>query len=128
MDFLSNLEKILVVLSPEIGESYFQKAEGSSLPTSPRSRCPCYPLLLNNSSCSFDDDNIYVASMICSIIYSHLYSVIASTSYIIGTIHKIRYQFEIWQNNSCMKKKIVLLWFIRKLWMAINKHLYKYCS
>jgi hypothetical protein len=28
MDFLSNLEKILVVLSPEIGESCHQKAEG----------------------------------------------------------------------------------------------------
>jgi hypothetical protein len=28
MDFLSNLEKILVVLSLEMGESYFRKAEG----------------------------------------------------------------------------------------------------
>jgi hypothetical protein len=37
MDFLSNLEKILVVLSPEIGESYFQKAEGG-IPPSPPAR------------------------------------------------------------------------------------------
>jgi hypothetical protein len=38
MDFLSNLEKILVVLSPEIGESSFQKAEGRIPPILPRSR------------------------------------------------------------------------------------------
>jgi hypothetical protein len=35
MDFLSNLEKILGVLSPEIGESYFQKAEGGNTPILP---------------------------------------------------------------------------------------------
>jgi hypothetical protein len=33
MDFLANLEKIL--LSPEIGESYFQKAEGGIPPIPP---------------------------------------------------------------------------------------------
>jgi hypothetical protein len=38
MDFLSNLEKILVVLSPEIGESYFQKAEGGNTPILPPGR------------------------------------------------------------------------------------------
>jgi hypothetical protein len=35
MDFLSNLEKVLVILSPEIGESYFQKAEGRIPPKPP---------------------------------------------------------------------------------------------
>ncbi len=34
-DFLSNLENILVVLSPEIGESCHQKAEGRYLPSPP---------------------------------------------------------------------------------------------
>jgi hypothetical protein len=38
MDLLANLEKIL--LSPEIGESYFQKAEGG-YPHPPRSRRRC---------------------------------------------------------------------------------------
>jgi hypothetical protein len=39
MDFLSNLEKILVVLSPEIGESSFQKNRGGIPPSPPpRSR------------------------------------------------------------------------------------------
>jgi hypothetical protein len=40
MDFLSNLEKILVVLSSEIGESYFQKTEEGFPHTLPRSRRP----------------------------------------------------------------------------------------
>jgi hypothetical protein len=38
MDFLSNLEKILVVLSPEIGESCHQKAEGGDTPHPPTAR------------------------------------------------------------------------------------------
>ncbi len=40
-DFLSNLEKILVVLSPEIGESCHQKAEGGIPPHPPRSHRRC---------------------------------------------------------------------------------------
>jgi hypothetical protein len=42
MNFFSNLEKILVVLSSEIGESYFQKAEGKF----PLHLPPLAPLLI----------------------------------------------------------------------------------
>ncbi len=42
MDFLSNLEKILVVLSPEIGESCHQKGEGGYLPSPPARAAAAY--------------------------------------------------------------------------------------
>jgi hypothetical protein len=44
MNFPANLEKIL--LSPELGESYFQKAEGGIPPSPPRSRRRCVHVLL----------------------------------------------------------------------------------
>jgi hypothetical protein len=52
-DFLSNLENILVVISPEIGESCHQKAEGGYSPISPPPLAPPLEVLHGYSDFQF---------------------------------------------------------------------------